>query len=579
MKKSKKNKKLKSIRIANQIKKNKPNYTSSLQNRGFRYHIPSEKLPDDTWELDRAGAELSKGNPHQAFEICRPILIANPNNSVALNLAGVAAFQAGLTEEAIDLLKTALFYAPDYPEAHTNLGNIFAKLNRFEDAEMSYESAMESDPNYSEAFFNFGSLMETNGKYGKAAIAFEKVLKINPEHTAAWHGLGNSYKGLQRLIAAQDAYNKALEIDSSLVKVRTNLAAVLHELREFDLAIEQCEKALELSSDLAEARYNLGSVMQEVGRHSEAIGAYEKVLSAQPSNAAAAMNIAFGLQQMGRLDEANDAFLKTIGIDPDFAKAFVNLADLKLQLGDLRGALAVCDGFLDRHPGDTSVLAFKVVVLNELGEEDEVKQLLNYDRFLKIYKITSSINYLDIEEFNSELSIHIENHPTLTKSPQSHATRDGYHSGELLVEPLGIISDLEKLILLNVEKYIEGIAQFCNPIIFKQKPNRLKLSIWGVVMRSGGHQVPHIHPSAWLSGVYYVKVPDSVVGARDNYSGCISFGVIPNHFHNKKQIISKFIKPESGLLILFPSSYYHQTIPLEEDQKRISIAFDLIDMD
>ena len=96
-------------------------------------------------------------------------------------------------------------------------------------------------------------------------------------------------------------------------------------------------------------------------------------------------------------------------------------------------------------------------------------------------------------------------------------------------------------------------------------------------MRAGGHQIPHIHPSAWLSGVYYVTVPDSVVGARDNYSGWLRFGDIPNHFHNKKSLVARLIKPEPSSLILFPSYYYHRTIPLETDQKRISIAFDLCD--
>ncbi len=36
------------------------------------------------------------------------------------------------------------------------------------------------------------------------------------------------------------------------------------------------------------------------------------------------------------------------------------------------------------------------------------------------------------------------------------------------------------------------------------------------------------------------------------------------------------IRPETGLLVLFPSFFWHRTIPFQGGGKRISIAFDLI---
>jgi hypothetical protein len=37
------------------------------------------------------------------------------------------------------------------------------------------------------------------------------------------------------------------------------------------------------------------------------------------------------------------------------------------------------------------------------------------------------------------------------------------------------------------------------------------------------------------------------------------------------------IRPEEGLMVLFPSYFYHGTVPLESDEVRISIAFDVIE--
>ena len=62
-------------------------------------------------------------------------------------------------------------------------------------------------------------------------------------------------------------------------------------------------------------------------------------------------------------------------------------------------------------------------------------------------------------------------------------------------------------------------------------PKDVRLSIWGVVMHEAGHQVPHIHPSAWLSGVYYVEVPENVTEDDPAHEGWIEFGHPPEDIH------------------------------------------------
>ena len=47
-------------------------------------------------------------------------------------------------------------------------------------------------------------------------------------------------------------------------------------------------------------------------------------------------------------------------------------------------------------------------------------------------------------------------------------------------------------------------------------------NIWGVVLEKGGHQTPHIHPSAWLSGVYYARVPEAI--GSEAPDGWLEFG-------------------------------------------------------
>jgi uncharacterized protein (TIGR02466 family) len=107
-------------------------------------------------------------------------------------------------------------------------------------------------------------------------------------------------------------------------------------------------------------------------------------------------------------------------------------------------------------------------------------------------------------------------------------------------------------------------------------PADVRLSVWGVIMHEGGHQVPHIHPSAWLSGVYYVEVPDIVRDDDPAHAGWIEFGRAPGDIHVRADPSVHVFRPIAGKMFLFPSHFYHRTVPLPAGGRRISIAFDVM---
>jgi len=313
-----------------------------------------------------------------------------------------------------------------------------------------------------------------------------------------------------------------------------------------------------------------------LGRFEDSIAAYDAVLTRQPKHAAAAMNAAYALQRLGRLPEAGKAFERTLVLDRDLAKAAANLADLRLEQGDPAAALAVTERFLDHDPGNTEMLACKALILGDVGREAEARKLVDFKRFLWTHQMPPPHGYENLDEFNTLLAGHLLAHPTLTRAPRSHATRNGLHSGELLDPPKGPLWALKTMILGAADHYCSDVGQGTDHPFLARRPDRFEISIWGVVLEATGHQLPHIHPAAWLSGVYYVEVPDIVTTKTPGQAGWIEFGQPPGHFHNRSQPETKTIQPAPGLMVLFPSYFYHRTIPFETNERRISIAFDLM---
>jgi len=346
-------------------------------------------------------------------------------------------------------------------------------------------------------------------------------------------------------------------------------------IQMLEAALKAYSEALSLQPGHADAAYNSGVALQEMGRFDEAIRYYRQALEARPGYVEVHVNLGYALHQTGKIDEAQVAYENAIKLAPDHAQAHVNLGDLYLDQEDLGSAGALCDRYLDAHPGDSALLAFKSIVLDELGNGDAMRKLVDYTSMVQPVSLEDQVGTTALRNLNSILADHICAHPSLAVAPTSHTTRKGKHTGELLTGDPGPIAELEPLLRGAIEAFCAELPVAADHPFAIRRPSDYWLSLWAVVLNAQGHQVPHIHPSAWLSGVYYVEVPEIVSGS-DDHAGWIEFGSRPQHFHARSDPAVRCFEPKEGLLLLFPSYIYHRTVPYGAEQRRISMAFDVI---
>ena len=110
---------------------------------------------------------------------------------------------------------------------------------------------------------------------------------------------------------------------------------------------------------------------------------------------------------------------------------------------------------------------------------------------------------------------------------------------------------------------------------FAAPPNDLRNDIWGVVLQENGRHSPHVHPSGFLSGVYYPA--DLPPNSGD--AGAIAIGhstiVGPDgaFLAPSEQLVVHLF---AGLMVLFPSYFWHHTHAFAGQRERITVAFDII---
>ncbi|HUO01210.1 MAG TPA: putative 2OG-Fe(II) oxygenase, partial [Rhizomicrobium sp.] len=91
---------------------------------------------------------------------------------------------------------------------------------------------------------------------------------------------------------------------------------------------------------------------------------------------------------------------------------------------------------------------------------------------------------------------------------------------------------------------------------------------------SSGFHTNHVHSQGWISSAYYVDLPASVA-AGAGVEGALKFGESPFGLGDKDRP-QRMVKPSVGKLVLFPSYFWHGTVPFTSDRARLTVAFDVV---
>lgn len=239
-------------------------------------------------------------------------------------------------------------------------------------------------------------------------------------------------------------------------------------------------------------------------------------------------------------------------------------------------ALSACETYLHHRPGHSGALAFRVAALFQAGRGDEAEELLSFDALFRADMVEPPAGYADLADFNGALAAQILDDPSLIVRPQGVATRFGLHTANLAEGRGGPLALLVAMVRQAAERYARSITvPASHP--FRRPPADTpgRIDLWSVVMNRGGHELPHLHPQAWFSGVYYARVPASVSAAGSGGSGWIGFGRPPEIYPVPASPKIRWIRPEEGKMLFFPSYCFHETVPLAGDDVRISLAFDI----
>lgn len=362
------------------------------------------------------------------------------------------------------------------------------------------------------------------------------------------------------------------------------LAVTEHLCGDIARAQGHLTQALNVMPDYFDAWNNLGLLCIEQGHADAAIHAFQQACRLAPDAADPTISLAHALHAADRFDAAVEAYRSGLALQPDHPVAWAALCRALLVEGRWDEAAAAADRQLAVRPGHTVAMALKSVALQELGDDQALRDLVDFDQLIECFEIEVPAGYDDLAAFNRALVDFCQQHPSLAYAPSDKATEFGYQTDNLASETDSPIADLLAVVGKCAGRYRRARPLSPDHPFLAQQPDRWHYDIWATVLESGGHQQSHIHRAGWLSGVYYAQKPaviDAQPSAADtsdaDRAGWIEFGRPVPYPKARAEPVTRCFPPVEGHLYLFPSYFYHRTIPFFAETPRISIAVDLRD--
>lgn len=281
------------------------------------------------------------------------------------------------------------------------------------------------------------------------------------------------------------------------------------------------------------------------------------------------------LVRMGDTTAARAEFSQALELDSGHMDACKRLIALDLADGDASAVLALTDSLMQQEQSHPRLLAGRALAQAQAGDVAAAQQTVGLDQFLQADTLPTPAGYSDLASFNAAVAAELLSHPAMRYERYGSASALSWRVENPLRADRPAIQMLVDAIIASIQDRVAALEPYQHPWA-ANCPNRAWLRSWSVITESEGYESWHVHQQGWLSGVYYVQIPDTIVRGNSE-AGCIAFG-LPEDLTGEaaaQEFGQRLIRPEPGLLLTFPSHAYHRTYPHGGREKRICFAFDL----
>jgi hypothetical protein len=248
------------------------------------------------------------------------------------------------------------------------------------------------------------------------------------------------------------------------------------------------------------------------------------------------------------------------------------LCEAWLAAGDGAQAAKLAERLHERMPENQHALGLLATAWRLL-DDPRYGELYDFDQLVWTSRIDTPPGWSSLDAFLADLAVSLSRLHGFHTHPIGQSLRHGSQTSQsLTLSEDPVIQAFFTAVDGPIRRKIESLAQGDDVFRRRNTGGYAFNGVWSVRLNPEGYHADHLHPMGWLSSACYIALPGAVATDRQ---GWLKFGE-PGVPTAPRLAPQHFVKPEPGLLALFPSYMWHGTVPFSGDEPRLTIAFDLV---
>jgi len=529
------------------------------------------------------------------------------------NLANVLKSQGHFSEAEKHYIQ-ALSLHPNYLQAQRNLAICYQAQANYPAAITAYRSAIKLSQHDVSAINGTADCLRLMGDFIAAHQAYQQAIVINPGNLNSWHNLGLNFHLQGQLLEAINCYRKAHEIAPNAPEVIESLALSLHESGEVTAAIELFTEALNADPSNVHLHERFNSMLWETEFSDRFGDSYVTAIKRLTDSGEVALSYAWMLYRAGRVQQAKSIIDANRLHSNEHSEVLSLRGQIDAELGNFDSAypllarslaqqyskgvaqqMVKIDLVLARYSQAQSLLttmfsdspdcqlswALQSLVWR-LSGDPRYQWLCDYQQFIQAYQLEVPPAYKSLDDFLAAIRDELNSMHHSEREPLQQTLRNGTQTAaRLLHAPSPVLQLLKDCLTSIVMRYIKGLPDDMEHPLLGRKSQQFEFSgSWSVKLSANGFHVNHVHPEGWISSSCYISIPTSMDLSDDvdrPRQGHIKFGESPLQLGERERI-ELSLKPKPGMVVLFPSYFWHGTYPFEggQDDYRMTAPFDVV---
>ncbi|KRB46590.1 putative 2OG-Fe(II) oxygenase [Phenylobacterium sp. Root700] len=529
-------------------------------------------------DLDRARGLARIGRSAAAEELYRDVLSREPGCVQAAAALARLLTASGRAAQAEAIITPFVQAERVWPEALSARAAALKQMGRKAESLADYVDAARLNPKSAVAAHNVASGLGDAGRDREAVAEAERAFSLGLDAPETWLVYGRALQGLRRFDDAEHAFRHAVARRASYADAIRDLGQLIW-MRTGDvaLAVQPIDAALSAATGQPGVVAALSAVkirlLSHIAGDQTALDFAEQALAQAPGDPRLMLDTAQLL--LSQAPERSHALIGQVlerrPTDPSARRA---LSHAELALGHPGKGAEIAERLLAENPRDQEAAA-ALATAWRLAGDNRYRRLWDYQALVRASPIDTPRGWANLDAYLADLRVALSELHALNAHPIEQSVRGGTQTSQnLLQSEHPVVRAFFEAVEGPIAAYRDAVGQGSDIFRARNHGAHRVHGAWSVRLRPNGFHVDHIHPEGWISSACYIDVPPAVQDQGD-HAGWIRFGAPP--IPTRPSLSAEhFVRPEPGLLVLFPSYLWHGTVPFGGDQVRTTIAFDLV---